>query len=444
MRILFNCLVIFIGLFHLSFAAQAAETEQQISLQAQASEQQLVAQLSQLKSQYENGQFQSVWNALLAMQANAEGLFEYDALYGELALQKGLYSEALFALERATYARPDDENVRMLLAKAYLKNKNLEAAELEVSRVSSPKNIAALKASEDQQLRTFANKPRKSNLLKRVSFGVGYDSNYNFGVKSGLISGSGNIPLFTNEPIDEQDSVVATSKFSVAKKHGDAISSAKVWHRHYFDDSNSQTEVSLKTSVKKEYQYADAKLSVQVRPLWEGSEYHRTLASVDTGASVPVTKNIKVGVSSRYAHLLDDDEDLRKRQVVVGGNVVYQPSSRWMHRVQAYKVNETPETTAGGLFSRNVKTVSYDVAYKQPDVRIGANYSYSDIDYRTQDQLYLQRRSDRRHTLGVGVSKRLKHKKSVHFHHKFQDHNSNLDLYKFDRHLTTLEVSKDF
>ncbi len=107
----------------------------------------------------------------------------FDFNFGLAALESGHYSDAVFALERVLLRFPDQQRVRLELARAHFGSGNLAAARREFQTVldTDPparvkQNINAFMARIDQSQRGQA---KQQNLVLFAETAAGYDSNVN-------------------------------------------------------------------------------------------------------------------------------------------------------------------------------------------------------------------------------------------------------------------------
>ena len=149
------------------------------------------------------------------MQASADenaGLFEYDYLLGQLAMDTGKPVEAIFVLERALDQQPDFAPARAELARAYFligENKNAKNEFEKVQKTEMPETSKKLMARYILAIddRLFGNTSDTSFYL---SAGLGYDTNVNTSPSTRLVAlPSGVIELSSPED-REKNSTAAT------------------------------------------------------------------------------------------------------------------------------------------------------------------------------------------------------------------------------------------
>lgn len=146
----------------------------------------VVAQLNLLIAQ---GQFPQAYTLAQANLFDLEGEPEFDFLYGLAALESGRPDEAVFAFERIAYIYPDQQRVRLELARAYFASNNLSAAEQLFNEVLATNpgpnvsnNIEAFLDLIEQRQNTL-----NSSFTWYVNSNVGSDSNINSATELGII-----------------------------------------------------------------------------------------------------------------------------------------------------------------------------------------------------------------------------------------------------------------
>lgn len=188
------------------------------------------------------------------MQKHADehaGVFEYDYLLGQLAMDVGKPVEAIFVLERALDQKPDFAPARAELARAYFiigENKNAKVEFEIVQKTEMPEASRRLMeryilAIDD---RLFGNTSDTSFYL---SAGLGYDTNVNTSPSTRLVAlPSGVIELSSPED-REKDSAAATleagGKFSHALKSNLRLyGNADLRFYQLFDEDNFSTQIT--------------------------------------------------------------------------------------------------------------------------------------------------------------------------------------------------------
>lgn len=151
---------------------------------------QQVDTISTLRDLVNQGQYQRAYELGQAAEENHEGRAEFDFNYGLAALETGHYPEAIFALERVVFARPDQLRVRLELARAHFLAGNYAAAEREFDRVLATDPPASVRANVDRfkERIELAQRSQQRQLDGWLDFRVGHDTNINSATSDAVIS----------------------------------------------------------------------------------------------------------------------------------------------------------------------------------------------------------------------------------------------------------------
>lgn len=153
----------------------------------------LAATTEELKVMLENGQNEEAFAAAQAMRADQEGDPTFDFLYGKAAYLTQHYHEAMFALERAVYAQPEDVRSRYVLAKTYYAMGNHDAAQREFKIVQANNPPADIAEDVNHYLIGLQNANKKPSVIAQVEAFVGHDDNINRATGDSFV----NFPFFS-------------------------------------------------------------------------------------------------------------------------------------------------------------------------------------------------------------------------------------------------------
>lgn len=147
----------------------------------------VVQQLNLLVAQ---GQFQQAYDLAQDNLFDLEGEAEFDFLFGLAALETGHPDEAVFAFERIAYIYPDQQRVKLELARSYFMSNNLAAAQQLFNEVlaTNPEpnvsnNIQAFLDLIDERQNAVS-----STFTWYLNSNIGSDSNINSATELGVIS----------------------------------------------------------------------------------------------------------------------------------------------------------------------------------------------------------------------------------------------------------------
>ncbi len=151
---------------------------------------QQVDTLNTLRDLVNQGQYQRAYELGQAAEERYEGRAEFDFHYGLAALETGNYPEAIFALERVVFARPDQLRVRLELARAHFLSGNYAAAEREFNRVLATDPPPSVRANVNRFLDRIqlAQASQRRQLRGWLDLRVGHDTNINSATSDSVIS----------------------------------------------------------------------------------------------------------------------------------------------------------------------------------------------------------------------------------------------------------------
>lgn len=145
--------------------------------------------ISRMNLMISQGQFQQAYTLGQENLFEMEGEAEFDFLYGLAALESGRPDEAVFAFERIAYIYPDQQRVKLELARAYFMSNNLAASEQLFNEVLATNpgpnvsaNIEAFLDLIDQRQDAVS-----SSFTWYVNSNIGSDSNINSATELGVI-----------------------------------------------------------------------------------------------------------------------------------------------------------------------------------------------------------------------------------------------------------------
>lgn len=146
--------------------------------------------IATLRDLVNQGQYQRAYELGQAAEERLEGRAEFDFHYGLAALETGHYPQAIFALERVVFARPDQLRVRLELARAHFLAGNYAAADREFDRVLATNPPASVRANVNRfkERIALAQSSQRRQLDGWLDVRVGHDTNINSATSDSVIS----------------------------------------------------------------------------------------------------------------------------------------------------------------------------------------------------------------------------------------------------------------
>lgn len=210
--------------------------------------QEIITKARQLQS---SGEIEQAYQLMQSRADENAGVFEYDYLLGQLAMDAGKPVAAIFVLERALDQRPNFAPARAELGRAYFvigENKNAKNEFEKVQKAEMPEASKKLMARYILAIddRLFGNTSETSFYL---SAGLGYDTNVNTSPSTRLIAlPSGVIELSSPED-REKNSAAATleggGKYSYALKANlNLYGNVDLRFYQLFDENKFSTQIA--------------------------------------------------------------------------------------------------------------------------------------------------------------------------------------------------------
>ena len=180
-----------------------------------------------------------------------EGEPAFDLQYGVAAVDVGLFSEGIFALERVTMNEPANNYARLELARAYFAAQEDERAKVEFERVLASNPPAEVRENIRPYLDTISARESRRRAVWRGSMDIrtGYDSNINASTDDDLSSLLGLPPGTLTTATPQEDSFASLAGALVYSKplttNSDFSVSSNLNHRENASGDLPQTTAGL-------------------------------------------------------------------------------------------------------------------------------------------------------------------------------------------------------
>lgn len=403
--------------------------------------------IRQLDDLVKRGQYEEAYAFASANLDQYEGEPEFDFLLGLAAMDSGRPTEAVFALERIAYLYPDQQRVKLELARAFYMSNNLPAARqlfTEVLATDPTPNVQS-------NIRAFLTEidAREANLRGNftwyVNSGVGSDSNINSATELGVIpTPIGDVELSPNGQsiedsyVDLGGGVTYTHPFSKTR----ALTASGTYTQHNnFSTSDFDLDVlaadisyahvvqeSMRFSYGARAQRVDLdnknfQNSASLIASWQrsaGAGWSQAL----TGAYTQVRFDDGVNANASFRDV---------NQVLLSG-VLGKTDGNFFHSVSAYVGDESAVRNLG----KNNAQQFYGVAFSEqfqfrpahiPYFRISLHRSENEA----PDPIFNIEREDDTFSTSLGWVWRAHRNVNVTTDVTYTDNESNLDLYTYDR-----------
>jgi tetratricopeptide (TPR) repeat protein len=302
-----------------------------------------------------------------------EGEPEFDCLYGLSALESGRPDEAVFAFERIAFVYPDQQRVRLELARAYFMSNNLSAAEQlfnEVLATDPGPNVSTniegfLDLIEQRQNAV------SSSFTWFVNSNVGSDTNINSATELGIINTPiGDVDLSESGQKIEDDFMDIGAGFNYNypfDKNRSAFVRANYNQHNNFSTNAFDLEVlSGETGYAIISDNTRLSLSGRVQKVdLDGAEFQSSsslLGSWQRNAGNGWSQGLTAAYTAvRYDNSSNPDNNLRDvNQVLLSGNLS-KASGRFLHNISVYYGDEDSQKSAG----KNNAQKFYGIAFSE-------------------------------------------------------------------------------
>ena len=402
--------------------------------------------ISQMNEMIAQGQYAQAYTLGQASLFDLEGDPEFDFLYGLAALESGRPDEAVFAFERIAYIYPDQQRVKLELARAYFTSNNLTAARTLFNEVlaSDPgpnvsANIQAFLDLIEQRENAVS-----STFTWYVNSNIGSDSNINSATELGVIDTPiGDVELSpSGQSIDDNfmDLGAGFNYNYPFNKNGAAFVRGNFNQHNNFSTSEFDIDV-----LSAETGYALIRENVRLSMYGRFQRVDLNDDEFQSSSSIMGTMQRNAGagwsqgVTAAYTAVRFDtgpnpDNNLRDvNQMLLSGNIA-KAAGRFLHNVSVYYGDEDAQRDAG----KNNAQTFYGIAFSEqiqfrpghiPYVRI----SFHKSENKSVAPVFNIDREDDTFSTSFGWIWQFNRNLNITTDITYTENDSNIDLYSFDR-----------
>lgn len=310
-------------------------------------------------------------DAIYAAQTELEGLPCFDEILGEIELRSQRFNEATFTLERVVATSPDNTYARLMLGEAYLQTGqnalaraqwdyvvNSAGSESEQHSATARAHLQALDALEKSQRWNF-----------HAELGLGYDSNYNYGVDEDTIEFQGfDIPA--GDTLSAKDSVlgdITLESYFQASDRWNLL--ASLWNRSYTEDHHQSliTFSGAYTTSAKQY---PTQVSLSVKPLFIDGAYVRTEVGTGTYTDLAALNlTFLSSIDTRLDWLSYDNSDFDRARIslAISGATMAKGATSQTYRFSL--ASEVPGSDSAKVFSKHSATLELPTVWNINDAQ---------------------------------------------------------------------------
>ncbi len=374
---------------------------------------------------------------------------------GMAAMALGDYEGASLAFERTLMAEPDMERARLELARAYLELGLLDTARSYLAEVldsNPPENVARNVQRLTEQIDAAT---RRQNLSGTLSVGVHYDTNAGASpTDSSVDTPALGVP---NVQVEDEQEDVYTSLMLHAQ------------HAMKFDQPNLGWRSSLlfySTAYAKEGDQDLQFARIATGPAWqqperavdlavvgeylakEGDDYSMALGGQARFVQTLWQRHVLVGEVLLLAREYEQEPDRRAHTLGFSIGPVFEwGSNRLVTRVGV----ETEDARDGddAVEEDELSHARYSgrVAYERRlprNATARAEYKFTHTNYEADYAAFARDRQDRVHAVQVGLQKQLADNVLLDLSNTFTTAHSSIELYEYDRNVTSLVLQWSF
>ena len=424
-----------ISLVLLANAGFAAEAENDGS--------EIIARMNQMIAM---GQFQAAYELGQGNLFDLEGEAEFDFLYGLAALETGRPDEAVFAFERIAHFYPDQQRVKLELARAYYMSNNMAASEQlfnEVLATDPGPNVsnnieAFLELIEDRQNAV------ESSFNWFVSSSIGSDSNINSATELGVIDTPiGDVELGPNGQSIDDDFMDVGAGFTYNhpfNKNHSAYARANYNQHNNFSTSSFDLDV-----LSGEAGYAVIRdnvrlsLSGRVQRVDLDDQEFQSSSSLLGGFQRNAGNGWSQAVTAAYTTVrynddLNPDNDLRDGDQLLLSGSLGKASGRFLHNVSVYIGDEDARQSLG----ENNAQKFYGIAFSEQFQFRPGHVPYFRISFHKSENkasapVFNIDREDDTFSTSLGWIWQFARNINITTDVTYTDNDSNIDLYAYDR-----------
>ena len=392
------------------------------------------------------GMFQQAYSLGQQNLFDLEGDAEFDFLFGLAALETGRPDEAVFAFERIAYVYPDQQRVKLELARAFYMSNNLTASEQlfnEVLATNPGPNVSAniqgfLDLIEQRQNAV------ESSFTWFVNSNIGSDSNINSATELGVIDTPiGDVELGPNGQSIDDDFLDIGTGFTFNypfDKNRSAYARA-----NYNQHNNFSTNAFDLDVLSGEAGYAIIRdnvrmsMSGRIQRVDLDDQEFQSSSSILGGWQRNGNDGWSQGLTAAYTAVRYDDElnpdnDLRDVNQLLVSGTLGKASGRFLHNVSVYFGDEDARQSLG---ENNAQTF-YGIAFsEQFQFRPGHipyfRLSFHKSENKAEAPVFNIDREDDTFSTSLGWIWQFARNVNITTDVTYTENDSSIDLYAYDR-----------
>jgi len=406
------------------------------------------------KALFEKGDFTRAYPHLVDAFKEHPGDVGANFYLGRAAFETGDYESAVMAFERVLMLDPDLERAKLELARSYYRLGVLEMAKMYFQEVLDTGPPEPVQRNIDAFLQRIERARQRHFLSGVVTFGFHWDSNVRVSPESNTVQTSiGSVELDA-ESREKQDTLFAVT---VALNHRyKAPDSPLAWkttgltyHALYDDEHDldiNYYNLTSGPSIENERHLIDFQLVAE--SLDKEYDHYLQALGLQTNFLKALSQKVYLAAGAR---LVDKEYDQAPKRDALNGSLTLGPIFAWgPNRITTRFGFEKESAEASADFEDDehsyeklTASIRYDRALP---ARFGvyAGYRFQHVDYDARYATFDQNRRDQIHECSVGLTRKFTDRTTMEVGHTYTESRSSIDLYRYDRRVTTVSVTTNF
>lgn len=419
------------------------------------------ALLQEAREWITSGQGNIAYNKLLPLEAALAGHAEFDALFGQAALQANEPSIAAFAFERCLSVQPSNGLCRLGIARAHLELHEATRARQELTLLQQAQPPAAIQETIDDYLQRLEGVQRTNQDTRLSSYwqwGIGYDSNINnaTNLSTMALPALGGQEFTLSRDGRATESMLAEARYNIRystplsdrwRLLSEAnLSATSYLHHHRYNTAVADVNFGVARRAN-QHQFI-AKVQGQHYRLHE--KPYRNLIGLLGQYSYAVNDRSEATVFAQASRLNYSNSRYFQNNSLRNANR-YTLGATWMQGLANDRA--VGFVTGYGGSERSVKShapKSYDYNFAglraggmylvSPRLQLEAGFGVEGRRHRGKEILFNKRRDDTLFDAYAGINYSINRKLSIRPQYRFYRNHSDVALHKTKRHIFTVNM----
>lgn len=404
------------------------------------------------------GKYIEAFELLEPLEFDLSGDENFDLLFGFAALEAGHVSLATLALERVLAVNPDNNVARFHLARAYFVLSDYDGARREFEMLLSMNPTAGIRETVGQYLDAIAAREPASRTVITgfISAGVGNDSNVTGGPSTNPIfipALGGPFPLPDSDLEDEDDYTDLAAGVDLVHRiseTGSVYAGGNLNSRAYGDRDELDTQaINLRTGYQRAIGNQVVRAGINLSSIDQDNEAYQENGGLELEWRNTLAQRTQIGAvlsQTAYRHEEEtfedsDYDDLRLSLSAL--RVLGETGDKLISAEIGFGQEKAANDRLDGDMDYYEISLTGQIQFTDLHSAF-ALISYRDMEYDTENALFLKTRSESQTALVAGLVYGLSTTLSIRTTVVISETRSNIELYDVDREDITVTLRKDF